>query len=83
VQFAQPLETDTPLGRHVETYGNFIYGITLKVTDLDRAEAYLQRKGIGTSRPGPMVSAADPDDCFGAPYFFTTADIPNDPFLAK
>jgi len=68
------------LGEHVERWGNTIYGITLKVRDLASAEAWLEKKGIQTEQLRPDVVAADPDDCLGAPYFFTTETVPGDPF---
>jgi len=80
LQLAQPLDDNSPLGEHVARWGNMIYGITFKVNDLDCAEQWLNQKGIRTSRPRAGVVAADPDDCHGAPYFFTTDRIPNDPF---
>jgi hypothetical protein len=57
-----------------------IYGITFEVNDLDAAQEWLGRKKIGASRPRPGLLAANPADCFGAPYFFTTDAVPNDPF---
>jgi hypothetical protein len=80
LQLAQPLDDNSPLGKHVEKWGNMIYGITLKVNDLDEAEAWLRKKKIRTSRPRKGLLAAEPEDCYGAPYFFTTDTIPNDPF---
>jgi len=80
LQLAQPLDPDTDLGRHVARYGNMIYGITFRVVDLDSAESWLNRKGIRTTRIRPTMLAADPADCYNAPYFFTTETIPNDPF---
>jgi catechol 2,3-dioxygenase-like lactoylglutathione lyase family enzyme len=82
LQLAQPLDDNSPLGAHVEKWGNMIYGITFKVLDLDCAEEWLQKKGIKTTRPRAGVVAADPSDCHGAPYFFTTDKIPNDPLEA-
>jgi catechol 2,3-dioxygenase-like lactoylglutathione lyase family enzyme len=82
LQLAQPLDDESPLGAHVAQWGNMIYGITFKVNDLGAAEAWLTKKGIGTSRPREGLLAADPADTFGAPYFFTTDTIPNDPFDA-
>ena len=80
LQLAQPLDDNSPLGEHVARWGNMIYGITFKVNDLDCAEQWLNQKGIKTSRPRAGLVAADPEDCHGAPYFFTTDRIPNDPF---
>lgn len=80
LQIAEPMEPDSALGRHVAQWGNMIYGITFRVNDLDAAEAWLTSKDIKTSRPRPGLLAADPVDTFDAPYFFTTDDVPNDPF---
>jgi hypothetical protein len=82
LQLAQPLDDGSPLGRHVARWGNMIYGITFKVHDLDAVEAWLDKKSVRTTRTGPTTVAADPEDTFNAPYFFTTDAIPNDPFDA-
>jgi 4-hydroxyphenylpyruvate dioxygenase-like putative hemolysin len=79
LQLAQPLDEESPLGQHVARWGNMIYGITFSVRDLDSAQAWLDKKSIRTTRPRPGLLAANPDDCFGAPYFFTTdtlAEVP-------
>ncbi|MEV4102704.1 hypothetical protein AB0J42_20815 [Nonomuraea sp. NPDC049649] len=80
LQLAQPLSEDSHLGEHVAKWGDMIYGITFRVVDLDSAENWLNRKNIRTRRIRPTLLAAEPEDCFGAPYFFTTEAIPNDPF---
>ncbi|MGW0590583.1 hypothetical protein [Streptosporangium sp. NPDC002607] len=80
LQLAEPLDQDSDLGRHVARWGNMIYGITFRVVDLDSAESWLNRKGIRTNRIRPTMLAANPEDCYGAPYFFTTETIENDPF---
>ena len=80
LRLAQPLGEDSDLGRHVAKWGNMIYGITFRVADLDSAETWLTRKGVRSRRIRPTLLAAEPQDCFGAPYFFTTEDVPNDPF---
>ncbi len=82
IRLAQPLDANSKMGQHVEKWGSTIYGITMKVADLDSAEAWLAKKNIRTSRLRPDLVAADPEDCFGAPYFFTTEVIPGDPFDA-
>jgi hypothetical protein len=79
LQLAQPLDTESPLGQHVARWGNMIYGITFSVRDLDSAEAWLDKKSIRTTRPRAGLLAANPDDCFGAPYFFTTDAVPTAP----
>ena len=80
LRLAQPLEPSTPLGQHVATWGNMIYGITLVVRDLDAVQDWLGRNSVRTARLNPDVVAADPADTFGAPYFFTTTTFAGDPF---
>jgi hypothetical protein len=80
LKLAQPLDNDSDLGKHVQQYGNMIYAITFQVADLDSAESWLNKKKIRTTRPTSTTLAANPDDTWGAPYFFTTDSIPNDPF---
>jgi catechol 2,3-dioxygenase-like lactoylglutathione lyase family enzyme len=80
LQLAQPLGGDSPLGQHVARWGNMIYSITFRVNSLDSAEAWLNGKDIKTSRTRPGLLAADPEDTFGAPYFFTTDVLEDDPF---
>jgi hypothetical protein len=82
LRLAQPADEESALGRHVAQWGNMIYAITFKVRDLDEAEQWLRKKNVRSSRPGAGLLAADPEDCFGAPYFFTTETIRNDPFDA-
>ncbi|SHM67132.1 VOC family protein [Cryptosporangium aurantiacum] len=80
LKLVQPLDDASDLGRHVAKYGNMIYAVTFRVTDLDSAERWLTKKNIRTTRPTPTTVAADPADTWGAPYFFTTESIPDDPF---
>ncbi|MFG1924539.1 VOC family protein [Cryptosporangium sp. NPDC048952] len=82
LKLVQPLDDTSDLGRHVAKYGNMIYAVTFRVADLDSAEGWLAKKNIRTSRPTPTTVAADPADTWGAPYFFTTESVPNDPFEA-
>ena len=80
LQLAQPLDENSELGKHVAQWGNMIYSVSFRVNDLDSAEAWLNLKGIKTSRPRAGLLAADPADTFNAPYFFTTDVIEGDPF---
>jgi hypothetical protein len=82
LRLAEPTRAGTPLSDHVAKWGNMIYSITFQVVDLDSAEAWLAKKNVGTSRPGADLLAADVADTFGAPFFFTTAAIPGDPYDA-
>jgi hypothetical protein len=80
LRLAQPLDDNSALGKHVAQWGNMIYSITFQVNDLDAVEAWLAKKGVGTTRLSDELVAANPDDTFNAPYFFSTKSIPNDPF---
>jgi hypothetical protein len=82
LQLAEPLDNDSLLGQHVEQWGNMIYSLTFRVKDLDEAEKWLNSKNVRTSRPRPGLLAANPEDTFSAPYFFTTDVVENDPFEA-
>ena len=80
LQLAQPLEEDSHLGRHVAKWGNMIYSLRWKVRDLDAAAAWLNSQGVRTERLRDNLLQANEEDTFGAPMFFTTEDIPGDPF---
>jgi catechol 2,3-dioxygenase-like lactoylglutathione lyase family enzyme len=82
LQLAEPLDQESLLGQHVAKWSNMIYAFTFRVNDLDAAEAWLNLKGIKTSRPRDGLLAADPADTFSAPFFFTTDVIEGDPFEA-
>lgn len=79
VELAMPVEQGTPLAAHVARWGDMIYETTMKVVDLDRAEAHLNAKGVRTTRPAAEMLVADPADTHGAPWAFTTRTIPDDP----
>ncbi|MQW77580.1 hypothetical protein GHK92_17045 [Nocardioides sp. dk4132] len=80
LQIAQPLEPTSDLGKHVEQYGNFIYGLRFKVSDVDSAERWLKTKGVRTTRPRPGLLVLDPSDTFNAPIFLSDEEIAGDPF---
>lgn len=80
LQIAQPLEPASDLGRHVEQYGNFIYSLRFKISDVDSAEAWLAKKDVKTSRPRPGLLVLEPNDTFNAPIFLSDEEIQGDPF---
>jgi len=82
LQLAQPLEVDSDLGRHVEKWGNMIYSLRFKVTDLDSVQSWLKSKNVRTERLRDDLVGTDVEDSHGAPIFFTTEDIPGDPFAS-
>lgn len=83
LRLAEPLDQTSALGEHVQKWGNAIYSVTLRVRDLDSAEAWLAKHAVRTDRLRDDLLAASPEDCHGAPYFFTTANVPGDPFESR
>jgi catechol 2,3-dioxygenase-like lactoylglutathione lyase family enzyme len=82
LQLAQPLKDDSDLGRHVAKWGNMIYSLRFKVTDLDSVQSWLKRKNVRTDRLRDDLVVTDIEDSYGAPIFFTTEEIPGDPFAS-
>jgi hypothetical protein len=78
LQLAEPLGTDSDLGRHVEKWGNMIYSLRFKVTDLDSAESWLNKNAVRTRRLSGELLVTDVEDTFGAPIFFSTEGIEGD-----
>jgi len=80
LQIAEPLESDSDLGRHVQKWGNMIFSLHFKVLDLDSAEAWLAKKNIRIEKLRDDLIVTNVEDSYGAPIYFTTEDIPGDPF---
>jgi hypothetical protein len=80
LRVAQPTDETSALGSHVARWKDMIYGITFKVKDLAAVQEWLSAKGVRSAWLGEDLIAAEPADTFGAPFFFTTEEIPNDPF---
>lgn len=80
LQLAEPLDTESDIGRHIEKWGNMIYSLRFRVTDVDSAEGWLNKKGVRTRRPRAELIVTEPEDTFGAPMFFSTEEIEGDPF---
>jgi hypothetical protein len=79
LEIASPLEDNGPMAEHVDRFGDMLYQMTFRVDDLDAVEAYLPSVGVHCSRTSPAVVSADPADCLGANYAFTTQTVPDDP----
>jgi hypothetical protein len=79
VEIASPLSDDGPLAEHVERFGDMLYQLTFRVEDLDSVEAYLPTVDVRCARTSDAVVSADPDDCLGANYAFSTETCPGDP----
>ena len=82
VELAQPLDPGSDLDDHVKRFDDMMFEVTLKVVDLERAEAHLNSKGVRTVRADSEMLLANSEDTFGARWAFTTRKIPNDPFDA-
>ncbi|RAY16990.1 hypothetical protein DPM19_02160 [Actinomadura craniellae] len=82
LQLAEPLDPASDLGRHVEKWGNMIYSLHFKVTDLNSAEAWLNKNDVRTTRVNEELIVTDVEDTFGAPLFFSTEELSGDPFAA-
>ena len=80
LQIAEPLDADSDLGRHVEQWGNMIYGLRFKIVDVESAVDWLTRHGIRTRPVRPGLIVTDVRDTFGAPIYFGTEEIEGDPF---
>ncbi|MFJ3774591.1 VOC family protein [Streptomyces sp. NPDC090075] len=79
LQLAEPVDADSDLGRHVDTWGNMIYGLRFKVTDLDSAEGWFDKKSVRTARIRRELLVTDVEDTFGAPLFFGTEEVEGHP----
>ncbi|MGY1742612.1 MULTISPECIES: VOC family protein [unclassified Blastococcus] len=75
LRLAEPTDETSALGRHVARWKNMLYSVTFRVRDLAAAEAWLTAKGVGAERLSEGLLAADPDDTFGMPLFFTTDPV--------
>ncbi len=75
IELAQPTDDHTDLAVAVGASDNSVYSVTFTVRDLDRARAHLEAHSIGVESVGDVL-LADPADCHGARYEFTTAQVP-------
>jgi catechol 2,3-dioxygenase-like lactoylglutathione lyase family enzyme len=73
LEIHQPRSADTDLGRHVDRWGNMIYGLRFVVRDLDAAEGWLKRNDVRTTRVRDDLLVTDPEDSHGAPLFLGTS----------
>jgi len=78
IELAEPFDTAAPIALDLEENGESLYGITLRVADLDEAETYLKSKGVAFVDGDGSTLIADPATTHGAHFSFTTWDIPGD-----
>jgi len=79
VELATPLDGDSVAGRDMAAYGDMLHAVAFRVESLPAAEKHLAEKGIGIIGRDEHTILADPDKTFGAPFRFTTWDVPGDP----
>lgn len=79
VELAQPRDGESFAGQDLNSNGEILHALTWKVSDLDRAAAFLETKGVRIAGRDEATIVADPATTFGAFHRFTTVDVPGDP----
>jgi catechol 2,3-dioxygenase-like lactoylglutathione lyase family enzyme len=79
VELARPSGVGSRLAADLAANGELPHACTFKVRDLDAAERHVEKVGIRVADRRGDTFTADPADCFGAVYAFTTRVIPGDP----
>lgn len=79
VELASPASGDSPAGQDLAAYGDMLHAVAFRVNSLQAAEKHLAGKGIGVIARDDHTIVADPQKTFGAPFRFTTWDVPGDP----
>jgi len=79
VELASPLDSGSLAARDLSAYGDMLHATAFRVESLAAAEKHLADKGIGIIGRDDHTILADPQKTFGAPFRFTTWDVPGDP----
>ena len=79
VELASPAGGDSLAGQDLAAYGDMLHAVAFRVNSLQAAEKHLADKGIGIIARDDQTIVADPQKTFGAPFRFTTWDVPGDP----
>ncbi len=79
VELASPASGDSLAGQDLGAYGDMLHAVAFRVNSLPAAEKHLAGKGIGVVARDDHTIVADPQKTFGAPFRFTTWDVPGDP----
>jgi len=74
IEVAQPVDPSSRAAVDLAGAGMF-HAVTFRVSDLDRATAHLEAKGVHTESVAPGHVNADPADAFGMLLRFTDRDI--------
>jgi catechol 2,3-dioxygenase-like lactoylglutathione lyase family enzyme len=79
VELASPASGDSLAGQDLAAYGDMLHAVAFRVNSLPAAEQHLAGQGIGVIARDDHTIVADPQKTFGAPFRFTTWDVPGDP----
>lgn len=80
VQLSKPVANGTLASADMEANGEIHHAAAFKVSDLDKAEAYLSSKGVKTLVRDEDTILSDPKTTHGALFRWTTWDVPGGPF---
>jgi hypothetical protein len=79
VELASPPGGNSLAGQDLAACGDMLHAVAFRVNSLQAAEKHLADKGIGIIARDDQTIVADPQKTFGAPFRFTTWDVPGDP----
>jgi catechol 2,3-dioxygenase-like lactoylglutathione lyase family enzyme len=79
VELVQPLTSTSFEGRDLDENGEGIHSLVFRTSDLERADAFLQERGLRPERDGADTIVLGPDQAFGMVLGFTQRALPNDP----
>jgi catechol 2,3-dioxygenase-like lactoylglutathione lyase family enzyme len=78
VELAQPVDRSSAAARELTANGEILHGVTFRVRDLARAEAFLRDQGLEPAHVGADLELG-PDQALGARFRFSEAGLPGDP----
>lgn len=79
VELAEPLAATAPEGRELEQHGEGIRSVVYRTTDLDRAQAFLDERGLAPEQDDDDTIVLGPAQAFGMTVGFTRRALPDDP----
>jgi catechol 2,3-dioxygenase-like lactoylglutathione lyase family enzyme len=79
IELASPADGDSLAAGDLAANGDMLHAVTFRVGSLPAAEEHLASKGIPVIARDEQTILADPAKTFGAPFRFTTWDVPGDP----
>jgi catechol 2,3-dioxygenase-like lactoylglutathione lyase family enzyme len=79
IELARPTRKGTFASADLEANGEMHHAVTFKVSDLDKAQAYVASKGLRSTATDGETTLYDPATTKGALFRLTTWSVPNDP----